>query len=155
MDGNDSGAITGCPVMHNAAFGGRGNRDWWPEQLNLSILHQNPPAGNPMGETFNYAEAFKKLDLDAVKADLHALMTDSQDWWPADWGHYGPFFIRMAWHAAGTYRIADAAAPPQGPSALHRSTPGPTTVTSTKRGACCGRSSRNTVLLSPGRTSWC
>ncbi|MFQ6549691.1 catalase/peroxidase HPI [Aestuariibius sp. 2305UL40-4] len=107
MDGNDSGAITGCPVIHNASFGSRGNRDWWPEQLNLSILHQNPPAGNPMGETFDYAEAFKKLDLDAVKADLHALMTDSQDWWPADWGHYGPFFIRMAWHAAGTYRIAD------------------------------------------------
>jgi catalase-peroxidase len=83
------------------------NRDWWPEQLNLRILHQNPPAGDPMGEEFNYAAEFKKLDLDAVKKDLDALMTDSQDWWPADWGHYGGLFIRMAWHAAGTYRIND------------------------------------------------
>jgi catalase-peroxidase len=83
------------------------NRDWWPEQLNLRTLHQNPPAGDPMGEEFNYAAEFKKLDLDAVKKDLDALMTDSQDWWPADWGHYGGLFIRMAWHAAGTYRIND------------------------------------------------
>jgi catalase-peroxidase len=95
-----------CPVMHTR-FGGRSNRDWWPEQLNLKILHQNSPLGSPMGEAFNYAEEFRKLDLQAVKQDLYALMTDSQDWWPADYGHYGPFFIRMAWHSAGTYRIGD------------------------------------------------
>jgi catalase-peroxidase len=83
------------------------NRDWWPEQLNLKMLHQNPPAGDPMGEDFNYAEEFKKLDLQALKKDLYKLMTDSQPWWPADYGHYGGLFIRMAWHSAGTYRIQD------------------------------------------------
>ncbi len=102
--------ISKCP-MHgipaNATFGARSNRDWWPNQLNLKILHQNPPAGNPLGGAFNYAEAFKTLDLKAVKADLTALMTDSQEWWPADYGHYGGLFIRMAWHSAGTYRTAD------------------------------------------------
>ena len=100
-----------CPVTgrtgRKSAGGGTSIRDWWPDQLNLHILHQNPPQGNPMGEAFNYAEEFKKLDLGAVKQDLYALMTDSQDWWPADYGHYGPLFIRMAWHSAGTYRIGD------------------------------------------------
>ena len=111
MDGNDLGSAGKCPVMHgarpNATFGVRSNRDWWPNQLNLRILHQKPPMSDPMGTDFNYSEEFKTLDLDGVCKDLHALMTDSQEWWPADYGHYGPFFIRMAWHAAGTYRIAD------------------------------------------------
>lgn len=83
------------------------NRDWWPNQLNLKVLNQNAPAGNPMGPNFNYAEEFKKLDIEAVKKDIFKLMTTSQDWWPADYGHYGPFFIRMAWHSAGTYRVTD------------------------------------------------
>ena len=99
-----------CPFPGHAAHakaGAHGNRGWWPDQLDLAILHQHSPASNPMGEDFDYAEEFKSLDLDAVVADLRALMTDSQDWWPADYGHYGPFFIRMAWHSAGTYRVQD------------------------------------------------
>ncbi|WP_064750157.1 catalase/peroxidase HPI [Lysobacter antibioticus] len=95
-----------CPFNH-AAGGGTSNRDWWPNQLNLKMLHQQGPQSDPMGEEFDYAAAFKSLDLAAVKQDLHALMTDSQEWWPADFGHYGPLFIRMAWHSAGTYRISD------------------------------------------------
>ncbi len=105
MDGSDNPKSGGCPVMHGA--GTRSNRDWWPNQLNLSILHQNTSVSNPLGADFDYAEAFKKLDMKALKEDLYALMTDSQDWWPADYGHYGGLFIRMAWHSAGTYRTAD------------------------------------------------
>lgn len=100
-----------CPFSGNASkptvAGGANNSQWWPEQLNLRILHQHSSKSDPMGQAFNYAKAFKSLDLDAVIQDLHALMTESQDWWPADYGHYGPFFIRMAWHGAGTYRIHD------------------------------------------------
>ncbi len=102
-----------CPVVHGVPKGThmpvglRTNRDWWPNQLNLKVLQQNSPLASPMDEAFDYAEQFKKLDLDALKADLFELMTRSQDWWPADYGHYGPFFIRMAWHSAGTYRVGD------------------------------------------------
>ena len=100
-----------CPVSHGSnsqhTLGSTANQQWWPDQLNLNILHQHDKKSNPMGEDFDYREEFKKLDYGALKKDLHDLMTDSQDWWPADYGHYGPFFIRMTWHAAGTYRTAD------------------------------------------------
>ncbi|MBY5340567.1 catalase/peroxidase HPI [Rhizobium leguminosarum bv. viciae] len=96
-----------CPVAHGNTPRSRSNRDWWPDQLNVQILHQNSGRADPLGQAFDYAEEFKKLDLDGLKKDLHALMTDSQDWWPADFGHYGGLFIRMAWHSAGTYRITD------------------------------------------------
>ncbi|APD47376.1 catalase/peroxidase HPI [Synechococcus sp. CS-602] len=104
-------AISQCPLAGRSGApttaGDQSNRQWWPHQLNLAILHQHAPASNPLGAAFNYAEAFNELDFAAVKRDLHALMTDSQDWWPADWGHYGGLFIRMAWHSAGTYRTGD------------------------------------------------
>ena len=102
----DDKGVVKCPVAHGSARG-RSNRDWWPNQLNVKVLHQHSSLSSPMGETFNYAEEFKKLDFEALKKDLQALMTDSQEWWPADFGHYGPLFIRMAWHSAGTYRTGD------------------------------------------------
>ena len=104
-------SVSKCPVMHGGftsnSGSGTSNRDWWPNQLNLNILHQHDKKSNPMGENFDYQEEFNKLDYEALKKDLHNLMTNSQDWWPADFGHYGPFFIRMTWHAAGTYRTGD------------------------------------------------
>ncbi len=113
--GTKTAATATCPVMgvipdasaRNTAAGNMSNGDWWPNQLNLQILSQNSLKTNPMGEDFSYAEEFKKLDLEALKKDINTLMTTSQDWWPADYGSYGPFFIRMAWHSAGTYRVAD------------------------------------------------
>ncbi len=107
MDKESKCPVTGKSTKPTAVSGGTSNQDWWPNQLNLRILHQHAAKSNPMGEDFDYAEEFKKLDLEAVKQDLYALMTDSQDWWPADWGHYGGLFIRMAWHSAGTYRMGD------------------------------------------------
>ena len=104
MDAETNTIAGKCPVIHS---GSRTNRDWWPNQLNIDVLHKQSSLSNPLGEDFDYAEAFKSLDLNAVIKDLHALMTDSQEWWPADFGHYGGLMIRMAWHAAGTYRIAD------------------------------------------------
>ena len=105
MDTKTDESAGKCPVVHPTAA--RASRDWWPNQLSLQVLHQHSALSNPMGEAFNYAAEFKKLDIEALKKDLHALMTDSQEWWPADFGHYGPLFIRMAWHSAGTYRTGD------------------------------------------------
>src|SRR5690242_2327484 len=110
-DANNGQTVAGagkCPVAHGAR--GRNTRDWWPDALDISVLHGNSSLSNPMGPEFDYARQFATLDLDAVIKDLHVLMTDSQDWWPADFGHYGGLMIRMAWHSAGTYRITDGRA---------------------------------------------
>src|SRR5258706_14047314 len=105
VQGKDQSTESKCPCSHGASA--PTNRDWWPNQVDLQVLHQHSTLSNPMDDEFDYAREFKNLDLDAVIKDLHALMTDSQDWWPADFGHYGGLFIRMAWHGAGTYRIGD------------------------------------------------
>ena len=152
-----------CPVAHAEPEGKYAeksdmaraftNSDWWPNQLNLSVLHQNNAQSDPMDADFDYAKEFESLDLDALVKDLTALMTDSQDWWPADFGHYGGLFIRMAWHSAGTYRIHDGRGGAGG--GQQRFAPlnsGPITPASTKRADSCGRSSRNTATRSPGRT---
>ena len=111
MTDHNPDSASKCPMMgashRHTAAGAKSNADWWPDQLNLKILHQNSPLSDPMGADFNYAEEFKTLDLDALQKDIDEVMTTSQDWWPADYGHYGPLFIRMAWHSAGTYRIGD------------------------------------------------
>lgn len=146
---------SGCP-MHGEpvrSLLGRTNRDWWPNQLSLDILSTSGASANPLGDDFDYAAAFKSLDYAALKADLTALMTDSQPWWPADYGHYGPFFIRMAWHSAGTYRTGDGrGGASSGNQRFARSIPGRITPISTRRGVCSGRSSRSTGPSSPGRT---
>ena len=104
MDAKVDDKGPGCPFTSGGSRG-PANREWWPEGLSIDMLHKNTPQSDPMGDAFDYAKEFESLDLDAVVKDLHALMTDSQDWWPADFGHYGGLFIRMAWHSAGTYRI--------------------------------------------------
>ena len=121
-----------CPFPHSDV-GSAANQKWWPNQLNLNILNENNPNSDPMDADFDYAAEFASLDYDALKADLATLMTDSQDWWPADYGHYGPFFVRMTWHAAGTYRTHDGrGGGGTGNSGSLRSTAGPTMATSTR-----------------------
>jgi len=141
--------VSKCPVM------GRGttNRDWWPNQLKLTILHQHTAKSNPLGANFNYADEFKKLDLAALKQDLYALMTDSQDWWPADYGHYGP--CSSAWRGIAQARTASATGAAEQVTAISdspRSTVGRITSTSTRHAACCGRSSKNTATRFRGLT---
>ena len=147
-----------CPVTGGShqlkAVRPTSNRAWWPNQLNLRSLNQNSPLSDPMGAQFDYAKEFQSLDLDAVIADLHSLMTDSQDWWPADYGHYGPFFIRMAWHGAGTYRTGDGRG--GAGSGTQRFAPlnsWPDNVNLDKAPGCCGRSRRSTARRSRGVTS--
>lgn len=161
-----------CPArrLQMGAGGGVTNRDWWPNQLKLNILRQHTDASNPLGADFDYVAAFKSLDYDALKKDLNALMTDSQEWWPADFGHYGGLFIRMAWHSAGTVRhpllsprrpltdnsstvsLTDVVAAARVSSDSRPSTAGPTTSPWTRPADCCGPSSKSTATRSRGRT---
>ena len=150
--GENTASESKCPFTGGTRA--RTNRDWWPNQLNLQVLHQHSALSNPMGEAFDYAKEFKSLDLNAVIKDLHALMTDSQDWWPADFGHYGRAVHSdgVAQSQARTASATAAAAPVPASSASRRSTAGRTTRTSTRRAGSCGRSSRNTAGKSPGPT---
>lgn len=142
-----------CPFNHSVVGAGTTNRDWWPKQLRVDLLNQHSARSNPLAASFNYAEAFKRLDLQALKQELRALMIDSQDWWPADFGHYGPLFVRMAWHSAGTYRTGDGrGGGGAGNSASRHSTAGRTTSAWTRHAACCGRSSKSTGRRFPGPT---
>ena len=130
----------------------RTNQDWWPNSPDLRVLNAHSSKSNPMAD-YDYAEEFKSLDVEELKRDIYDGDDDSKDWWPADYGHYGPLFIRMAWHAAGTYRIADGrGGGGRVPSASRRSTAGPTTRAWTRRAGCCGRSSRSTAGRSRGAT---
>lgn len=141
-----------CPVMHGGNTStGTSNKDWWPEGINLDILHQHDRKSNPMDADFDYREEVRKLDFDALKQDVHALMTDSQAWWPADWGHYGGLMIRMAWHSAGTYRLADGrGGGGTGSQRFAPSTPGRITSALIRRGVCCGRSRKSMAIRSAG-----
>lgn len=147
----------GCPVAHGRRSHpseGGSNRDWWPNQLNLRILRKHPVQANPMGADFDYGKEFLTVDLDELARDVDAVLTESKDWWLMDFGHYGPFMIRMAWHSAGTYRTHDGAvAPAPACSASLRSTAGRTTATWTRPAVCCGRSRRSGAAGSPGPTS--
>jgi hypothetical protein len=145
--GHGSSSKTATTERREAAMQATSNKDWWPNALNLDVLRQNSEKSDPMGPDFDYIRAF------TLKKDINEALTTSQDWWPADYGNYGPLFIRMAWHSAGTYRVAMVAAEPAtARSVSRRSTAGPTTPTSTKLVACCGRSSRSTATRSRGPT---
>jgi catalase-peroxidase len=150
MDKKTDESAGKCPAMHSSS---RSNRDWWPEALSIEMLHRNSNLSDPMGKDFDYAKEFKSLDLNAVIKDLHALMTTSQEWWPADFGHYGGLMVRLAWHSAGTYRITDGrggAGAGQQRFAPLNSWPDNANLDK----ACCGRSSRNTAARSPGPICW-
>ena len=141
-----------CPFeggAHTRAGEATPNATWWPNQLNLRLLHPLSPSATPMDEDFDYAAEFETLDLDELRADVEAVMTTSQDWWPADYGHYGPLFIRMAWHSAGTYRVGDG----RGGAGSGAQRFAPLNSWPTRLVACCGRSRRSTGVACPGPTS--